>query len=99
MQKSIAQALKSIILANKGKFFSVTFVKADQSLRTLNGQIGFKDGHDGENTVAHIPKYITVVENAPGDQPGKPKFRNVNTTTITRIAIAGTEIVINDNKK
>jgi len=89
MQKSIAQALKSIILANKGKFFSVTFVKADQSLRTLNGQIGFKDGHDGENTVAHIPKYITVVENLGG---GKYQHRNVNVETITRLAIGGNVI-------
>lgn len=91
MQKSIAQALKSIILANKGKFFSVTFVKADQSLRTLNGQIGFKDGHDGENTVAHLPQYITVAENLGG---GKYQFRNINTKSITRLAIGGKVITL-----
>ena len=93
MQKSIAQALKSIILANKGKFFSVTYRKADQSLRTLMGQIGFKEGHEGENTVAHIPKYVTVIENLGG---GKYQFRNLNTETITRLAIGGTVINVED---
>ena len=94
MQKSIAQALKSIILANKGKFFSVDFVKADGTLRKIVGQVGYKEGYDGENTVTHLPKYITVVENAPGDQPGKPKFRNINTETIKRLAVGGTVIEI-----
>ena len=94
MQKSIAQALKSIILANKGKFFSVEFVKADGTLRKIVGQVGYKEGYDGENTVAHLPKYITVVENAPGDQPGKPKFRNINTETIKRLAVGGSVIEI-----
>ena len=94
MQKSIAQALKSIILANKGKFFSVTFTKQNGEERTLTGQVGYKEGHDGENTVAHLPKYITVVENAPGDQPGKPKFRNINTETIKRLAVGGSVIEV-----
>lgn len=91
MQKSIAQALKSIILANKGKFFSVEFVKADGSLRKLVGQVGYKEGHDGENTVAHMPKYITVVENLGG---GKYQHRNVNTTTIKRLAVGGSVIEV-----
>ena len=91
MQKSISQALKSIILANKGKFFSVDFVKADGTLRKIVGQVGYKEGHDGENTVAHLPKYITVVENLGG---GKYQHRNVNTTTIKRLAVGGTVIEI-----
>lgn len=94
MQSSIAQALKTMILANKGKFFSVEFVKADGTLRKIVGQVGYKEGHDGVNTVAHIPKYITVVENAVGDQPGKPKFRNVNVETIKRLAVGGSVIEI-----
>ena len=92
MQKSIAQALKSIILANKGKFFSVEFVKADGTLRKIVGQVGYKEGHDGVNTVAHIPKYITVAENLGG---GKYQHRNVNTTTIKRLAVGGSVIEIN----
>ena len=91
MQKSIAQALKSIILANKGKFFSVDFVKADGTLRKIVGQVGYKEGHDGENTVAHLPKYITVVENLGG---GKYQHRNVNTTTIKRLAVGGSVIEV-----
>ena len=92
MQKSIAQALKSIILANKGKFFSVTFTKKSGEERTLTGQVGYKEGHDGENTVAHLPQYITVAENLGG---GKYQHRNVNTTTIKRLAVGGSVIEIN----
>ena len=77
---------KDIILQNKGKFFSVEFVKKDGTVRTLNGQVGYKKGHDGHNNVSHIDKYITVTENLGG---GKYQFRNVNTETITRLAIAG----------
>lgn len=91
MQSSIAQALKTMILANKGKFFSVEFVKADGTLRKIVGQVGYKEGHDGVNTVAHIPKYITVVENLGG---GKYQHRNVNTTTIKRLAVGGSVIEI-----
>lgn len=91
MQSSIAQALKTMILANKGKFFSVEFVKADGTLRKIVGQVGYKEGHDGVNTVAHIPKYLTVVENLGG---GKYQHRNVNTTTIKRLAVGGSVIEI-----
>lgn len=88
---AIAQALKSIIQGHKGQFMSVTFIKKDGSERTLNGQFGYKAGHDGENTVAHIPKYITISENLGG---GRYQHRNVNTETIKRIAIGGKVIEI-----
>lgn len=88
-ERTSAELLRDIIWSHKGQFFSVEFVKADGSLRKIVGQVGYKAGYDGENTVSHKEQYVTVVENAPADKPGKPKFRNVNSESITRLAIGG----------
>lgn len=84
-----AELLRDIIWAHKGQFFHVTFEKKDGTLREMLAQVGYKEGYDGENTVSHLPQYVTVVEKGPGDIPGKPKFRNVNTQSIKRLAIGG----------
>ena len=88
--------LRDLIWANKGKFFSVTFTKKCGEERTIVGQVGYKQGYDGENTVGHIEKYVTVVEKGEGDIPGKPKFRNVDSTTIKRLAIGGVVLYSQD---
>ena len=87
--KTSAEQLRDIIWAHKGQFFSVEWVKADGTLRKAVAQVGYKQGYDGENTVGHIEKYVTVVEKGEGDIPGKPKFRNVDSTSIKRLAIGG----------
>ena len=87
--KTSAEQLRDIIWAHKGQYFSVEWVKSDGTLRKAVAQVGYKAGYDGENTVGHIEKYVTVVEKGVGDIPGKPKFRNLNTETIKRLAIGG----------
>lgn len=77
---------KNIILSHKGQFFSVDFVKKNGELRTVNGQVGIKEGHLGANPTAHIEKYVTVAENLGG---GEYKYVNVNVETITRLAVGG----------
>ena len=94
--KTSAEQLRDIIWQHKGQYFSVDFVKKDGSLRTIVGQVGYKQGYDGENTVGHIEKYVTVVEKGEGDIPGKPKFRNVDSTTIKRLAIGGVVLYSKD---
>lgn len=87
--KTSAEQLRDIIWAHKGQYFSVTFEKADSTVRTIHGQVGYKKGHDGENTVAHIPKYITVIEKtAQGYQ-----HRNVNTEKIIKLSVGGHKYV------
>ena len=90
--------LHDIIWAHKGQFFSVDFVKSDGTLRTIKrAQVGYKKGYDGDNTVAHLEQYVTVVEvGEAGDVPGKPKFRNVNVDAIKRIAIGGRVLYAQD---
>lgn len=94
--KTSAEQLRDIIWAHKGQFFTVEWVKADGTLRKAVAQVGYKQGYDGENTVGHIEKYVTVVEKGEGDIPGKPKFRNVDSTTIKRLAIGGVVLYSKD---
>ena len=95
-ERTSAELLRDIIWSHKGQFFSVEFVKADGSLRKIVGQVGYKTGYDGENTVSHKEQYVTVIEKGVGDIPGKPKFRNVNSESITRLAIGGKVIYVKD---
>lgn len=82
-------SLRSIIEANKGKFFSVTWVKADGTLRTIsNAQMGIKQRHLGANPVAHLEKYATITESI---GKGQYSYKNVNLETVSRLAIAGQE--------
>lgn len=94
--KTSAEQLRDIIWAHKGQYFSVEWVKADGTLRKAVAQVGYKQGYDGENTVGHIEKYVTVVEKGEGDIPGKPKFRNVNSQNIKRLAIGGVVLFSQD---
>lgn len=77
---------KQLILKNKGKFFSVEFIKKDGSVRVLNGHVGIKERHMGHNPASHCPEYVTVVENLGADNY---RHRNVNVNSIKRLAIGG----------
>ena len=81
-----ARQIKALLKSNNGKFFTVTFKKKDGTIRTLNCQHGHFKGHDGENTVSHIEKYLTV-HTAEG-------FKNVDCSTITKIVMRGKTIEI-----
>lgn len=73
-----------------GTIFSVSFTKKDGSERTLVGRLGVKCHLvGGENTVKHIPKYITVFDTQ------AQAYRNVNTETIKGAKVSGKVYVIN----
>lgn len=79
---------KQTIISNNGKFLTVEFIKKNGEKRILNGHVRYVPGHDNVNPTAHIPKYVTLVLSKP-DESGKPVWRNVNTETITRLAVGG----------
>lgn len=87
VSKSIAEMIK----ANGSKWFGVTFVKKDGTLRTLNGHVRKVKGHDGHNNASHFEKYVTIVLNEK-DEKGREQFRNVNTETIVGLSIGGRKI-------
>lgn len=84
--------LREIIASRPGQFFQVEFIKKDGSLRKLNGQFGYRAGHDGANTVQHKPELMTVTENRIDPKTGERAFRNVNLESVKYLAIGGLKI-------
>lgn len=91
--------IRALIEAHKGKYFSVEFIKKDGSLRSMVARHAYKAGHDGYNTVASKPEYITLIEGKQdgsgdlGDSSKSYNFRNVNMQAIKRLKIAGKEFL------
>lgn len=77
-----ARAIKELLKANNGRFFTVTFLKKNGEVRTLNCKHGKVKGHEGSNNVAHIEKYLTVTT-------PEGEFKNVNMETITEVKMGG----------
>lgn len=90
----VSKQIASLIHANGSKWFGVTFVKKDGTLRTLNGHVRKVEGHGGHNNASHYEKYVTIVLNEK-DKNGKEQFRNVNTETIKALSIGGRKIEFN----
>lgn len=88
---TISRHIKSLIQKNGSKFMTISFIKKDGSERTMQARYYKHPAHTGNNPVAHIDKYVTVIV---GHAGGVPIFRNVNCETITRIAASGKVIFI-----
>lgn len=68
---------KSRILATNGRFFSVSFVKKDGSLRKMVARIGVKKYlRGGENKLANHPNLVTVWDSQKRD------YRSINLDTL-----------------
>ena len=79
---SLNNIIKYLLIGNDGKFFTVTFKKKDGSVRKINCRLGVHHGKKlGKNTVAGIPKYLTV-----WSIPDKG-YRNINTDTVLEVAM------------
>lgn len=77
MIKEMAKALMEV---QYGKIFSVTFKTKDGNLKKVTGRLGvISHEKGGVNTVAHIPKYVTVFD------MHKQGYRNVNLETVREI--------------
>lgn len=63
------------------KFFSIEFVKADGSLRILNGRLGVKKHLKGGNCWNDINKYLTVYD------VGSRGYRNVSLTNVKAFTV------------
>lgn len=74
------------------KFFSIEFVKKDGSLRKLTGRLGVKKHlRGGEDSTAHIDKYLNVFENN-----SDTKFRKVNLETTRKIVVGKVEYIVGE---
>lgn len=78
-----ARAIKELLKANHGRFFTVTFIKKNGEVRTLNCKHGKVKGHEGPNNVSHIEKYLTVTT-------PEGEFKNINMETVKEVKMGGT---------
>ena len=89
--ETLRDGLRHIIRGSGGKMVTVEFRKKNGELRRLNGRLGVrKNLAGGKNSVAHIPKYVTIYDVRAGG------YRNVNLDTITYLATNGVKFFVID---
>lgn len=79
--------IKEILESSNGKFVSVTFTKKDGSERVLTGRSGVKKYLSGGERTSNPDEYFIIHENGGG-------YRNIAYDKVTKIVIAGKELVI-----
>jgi hypothetical protein len=83
--KTIARSqVLPLINSTKGRFFTVSFVKADGAKRRLTGRVGVSKGVKGTGFAMGpeaAQKYRTVWDSA------NMEFRKVNLTTVYKLVI------------
>ena len=76
--------IRALIMASKGKIFSVHFVKKNGEERTMVGRLGVKKHlKGGDSTTAHLPNLITCFDMV------KKAYRCINLETVRWIKING----------
>jgi hypothetical protein len=84
--------LKNFLKGTGGKFFGVTFVKKDGSLRKMNARVGVKKYLKGGENKVEAPDrpYVTVFD------VHKKGYRTVNVDTVQEVHYNGLNIKIED---
>lgn len=86
---------RKLLDSAKGRWFSAEFVKKSGELRKMTckkWERKFLHGESGENvnTVAHLPQYYTVAEEA------VQGYRNISLDTLKRVRLNGVEYIFED---
>ena len=84
------QVLKNLLKNTNGRFFTVTFVKQDGTLRTMNARVGVTSHIKGTGTsrAGTNDKYLTVFD------AQKRAYRTINLDTIKSAKIDGVTFLI-----
>jgi|APCry1669191860_1035381.scaffolds.fasta_scaffold24300_4 hypothetical protein len=82
--------LSQFIEQSNGKFLTVTFVKKDGTIRTINGRLGVKKYLAGGKSTLDANQYITIYSNK------DEGYRAINKDTIQSVTIEG--ITMTNNK-
>lgn len=87
MYNSATSLLSNLITASNGHFFSVTFIKKDGSVRTMNCRTGVHKGTKGGSNGLDKDKYFTVYDTQ------KKAFRAINKNAVLAVRVNGIEAV------
>jgi hypothetical protein len=82
-----SRLLSSIIAASNGTFFTVSFVKKDGTLRTMNCRSGVRKHTKGGASTLDSDKFFTVYD------VQKQGYRAINKDTIVSVRVKGVEAV------
>ena len=82
--------LDQIIEQSKGRFFTVVFVKKDNSRRTMTARLGVTKHLKGGACTVDRDKYIIAYE------MGTQGYRSINRSTIISVTLDGVTVI--DNK-
>ena len=81
--------LDDLLLASQGRFVTVTFIKKDGTLRTLNGRLGVKKHLKGGVSTLDPAEYVTIYDVA------AKGYRAINRKTIKQVTFEGHTIINN----
>jgi hypothetical protein len=82
-----SRKLAEIIEQSNGRFVSCTFVKRDNTVRTIVGRLGVTSHLKGGKKTVPEDKYITIFDTQKG------AYRSINRDTILSVRSAGVEAV------
>jgi hypothetical protein len=82
-----SKTLASLIEKSNGKMLTVTFLKRDGTMRTMNGRIGVKKYIKGSSLKKNSSDYITMYD------VQNQGYRSVNRNTIVSVRSEGIEAV------
>ena len=80
-----SRALATIVAESNGKIVSVTFTKADGTLRVMTCRLGVTKHLKGGDSTLDGGKYLTVFDMA------KKAYRAINKDTIQSVRLSGEE--------
>lgn len=81
--------ISDFIAQSKGKFITVSFIKKDGTVRSLNGRIGVTKHLKGGISTVNTDQYVVVYDTA------AQGYRSVNKDTIVSVTCEG--LTINNN--
>ena len=82
-----SKELASIVASSNGRFVSVTFKKADGTLRVMLCRLGVTKHLKGGESTLDADKFLTVYD------VQKQGYRAINKGTIQSVRISGQEII------
>ena len=82
-----SKELASIVASSNGRFVSVTFKKADGTLRVMLCRLGVTKHLKGGESTLDADKFLTVYD------VQKQGYRAINKNTIQSVRISGQEII------
>ena len=92
MYNEKSRLLAEILEESEGRFFTVDFIKAAGTPRTLTGRLGVVKVQSGKGK----PQTQNITDNLTVYDVTKKGYRNINRDSLKRIRVNGFEVTLRD---